>query len=104
MSGASGILSSSTSINRGGHGRPGKRGGAGNESRESGVDEPTNKRISLIGSKGQLLPVLLQCLYLAGSKPFPLWVLNTMQYAEHLWLESKQLPMFRSRRLSASLI
>lgn len=61
--GASGILSSSTSINRGGgHGR--KRGGAGNQPCDSGIDEPTNKRISLIGSKGQILPVLLQCLLL----------------------------------------
>lgn len=53
--GASGILSSSTSINTGGRGR--KRGGAGNQPRESGIDEPTNKRISLVGSKGQLLLV-----------------------------------------------
>ena len=62
--GVGGVSSSSTSLTEC-HAR--KRGGAGNHPHESGLDEPTNKWISLIGSQGQLLFGILKRLYLAHS-------------------------------------
>ena len=66
MSGAGRVLSSSTSVN---HTR--KRGGAGNQPRESGLDEPTNKRISLTGSQGQLYSWALSACSQLISSLFP---------------------------------
>lgn len=47
------------------------------------VDEPTNKCISLIGSKGQLLPGLLQFLYLAHSWFQALSIVGSQYHAIH---------------------